>query len=144
MLILLYFSCWISTDEGALWAFVGPMLAIITVSWRHCIYDKPYCFRIQMNIINHKISILWVGLVSMIMSINCILKWLKLWHVTWLFYYICLGSACLNWYYLSQVNVFFLFMALRALFMSKKSTVSVDKSTNADIVKLVHNVWLLL
>ena len=25
-------SCWISTDEGAIWAFVGPMLAIITVS----------------------------------------------------------------------------------------------------------------
>ena len=25
------FSCWIATDRGAIWAFVAPVLAIITV-----------------------------------------------------------------------------------------------------------------
>ncbi|XP_065913056.1 uncharacterized protein [Dysidea avara] len=64
--------CWISTDEGAIWAFVGPMLSIITV------------------------------------------------------------------------NVFFLFMALRALFKSKKRTLSVDQTANADIVKAILKATVIL
>ena len=26
------YSCWLSTDQGVIWAFVGPMLLIIAVS----------------------------------------------------------------------------------------------------------------
>ena len=31
MYVIVIHSCWIDTVEGAIWAFVGPMLAIITV-----------------------------------------------------------------------------------------------------------------
>ena len=30
--VLFRFSCWISVNEGLIWAFVAPMLAIIVVS----------------------------------------------------------------------------------------------------------------
>ena len=43
LVLILYnyktYSCWIETGEGAIWAFVAPMLVIITVSAKECCKD---------------------------------------------------------------------------------------------------------
>ena len=44
------FSCWISTDDGAIWAFVGPMLLIVLVIIWLASYIS-YCLPLQVNII---------------------------------------------------------------------------------------------
>ena len=33
-----YYRCWMSTEKGAIWAFIGPMLMIILVQGVHTEY----------------------------------------------------------------------------------------------------------
>ena len=42
-------SCWLSTAEGTIWAFVGPMLLIILVSLKLCITIMVYLFLFYLN-----------------------------------------------------------------------------------------------
>ena len=42
-------SCWIDTDEGAIWGFVAPMLAIITVRFVLFLTDIQYNYIIHVH-----------------------------------------------------------------------------------------------
>ena len=52
--------------------------------------------------------------------------------------YSCLATMySLENVYFLQINVFFMFMALRALYQSKKGTMTAEETSNAEVVKSV-------